>query len=219
MLRNMVPRLSAGTGDGYNKLCAMQSISWQRGDMKITEFPECSSRYLAILVQYLNDELADEISGYLSAEDALSALDLGWLTVGTGDAGPKVMHKWFAELLDSPRWGMVRFLRGGDREHCKALANAHRLAAGGHEINWPRSSFPGDVPARGPLKTLALHAAHYLSSRDARVSGVRMACRTNYYYATSKGERIGWTRTAIEAWRSLQTREITEETVELKRIS
>jgi len=212
MLRNMVPRLSAGSGDGYNKLCAMQLISWQRGDMNITEFPECSSRYLAILVQYLNDELADEISEYLSAEDALSVLDLGWLTVGTGDAGPKVTHKWFAGLLDSPRWGVVRFLDGGDREYCTAVANAHRLAAGGQEIRWPRNSVPVDVPKREPLQALALYVVNHLSSRDARVNGVRMACHTNYHYATSKGERIGWTRTAIEAWRSLQAQEITEET-------
>jgi hypothetical protein len=211
-LSDVVPRLSAGSGDGYNKLCAMQSISWQRGDVKITAFPECSSRYLAILVQYLNDELADDTSGYLSAEDALSVLDLGWLTVGTREASAEVMHKWFAGLLDSPRWGVVRFLKGRDGEHCKAVANAHRLAAGGHEIEWTRSLSAG-IPSRSPLQSLALYVVYHLSSRDAWDIAVRMACHTNYYYGTSKSERVYWTGAAIEAWRSLQAQEITEETV------
>lgn len=68
----------AGSGKG----CAMNVISWENGDTKITDYPECSDRMLARLVQGVNDSLADA-DGYLNAENSLIALDLGHATVGT----------------------------------------------------------------------------------------------------------------------------------------
>ena len=204
MRRDTIPRLSAGRGDGYNKLCAMQSISWQRGDVEITDFPECSSRYLAVLVQYLNDELADPETGYLSAEDGLSVLDLGWLTVGTGDASQQVTHKWFAALLDSPRWGVVRFLKGRDRELCRAVANAHRRSADWHPVQWSNALVSGVInDKRKPLQSLAMFVVYQLASLHGDPA-IRMACHANYYYGSTKHDRVYWTRTAIEAWRNLQ---------------
>jgi hypothetical protein len=206
MLRDTIPRLSAGRGDGYHKLCAMQSISWQHGDVEITDFPECSSRHLAVLVQYLNDELADPETGYLSAKDGMSVLDLGWLTVGTGNAGHEVTHNWFAALLDSPRWGVVRFLAGPDRELCRAVANAHRMSANWHPVQWSNVSVSAVINGkRTPLQSLAMFVVYQLASPSWRAeSATRMACHTNYYYGTTKYDWVYWTRTAIEAWRNLQ---------------
>lgn len=69
----------AGTGRG----CAMNVISWENGDVEITDFPECSDMFLAAQVQSVNDTLADIDTGLLSPADSLTALELGHMTVGT----------------------------------------------------------------------------------------------------------------------------------------
>jgi hypothetical protein len=208
MLRDdsKVPRLCFGRGDGVNKMCGMQALSWQTGDTVITDYPKCSSRYLSRLVQCLNDKLAYK-SGFLSARDSMDMLDLGWLTVGTGNAGDDVTHRWFAELLDNPRWGVVRFLEGGDRELCKAVANAHRRAADWYPVQWsnaPVSALTSDK--RKSSQSLAVYVVHHLGAGSVPhwESAVGMACQANYYDGTTKYDRVYWTRTAIEAWRNLQ---------------
>ena len=72
----------AGSGKG----CAMNVISWENGDVEITDFPACSDPMLARLVQQVNDRLAGSNS-LLSAEDSLVALELGHATVGTSGHG------------------------------------------------------------------------------------------------------------------------------------
>jgi hypothetical protein len=81
-------QLSAGTHKpGSGRGCAMNVISWENGDTKITDFPACSDRYLSILVQHFNDTVAkrDPVSRMtlLSPEDSILALELGHMTVGT----------------------------------------------------------------------------------------------------------------------------------------
>jgi hypothetical protein len=217
MLREVIPVLSAGRGDGFNNLCAMQSISWQRGDVEITDFPECSSKHLAVLVQYLNDTLADEMTMLLSPKDAMAVLDLGWKTVGTGNAGQRVAHLWFAELLDNPGWGLARFLEGPDRELCGAVADAHRSAADGRDVDWLGLGVSRSMARakREPLQSLSMYVAYYLSCAVPHVqSVVRTACHANYYYGTDKGDWVSWAGAAIEGWRSLQL----NTTVELERV-
>lgn len=72
----------AGSGRG----CAMNVISWENGDVEITDYPACSDRMLARMVQNVNDRLAGK-NGLLSAEDSLIALELGHMTVGTSSHG------------------------------------------------------------------------------------------------------------------------------------
>jgi hypothetical protein len=215
MLRDdsKIPRLSFGSGDGVKKMCGMQAVSWQTGDTVITDYPRCSSRYLSSLVQYLNDELADEESGFLSASDSIDVLDLGWLTVGTGDVSDDVVHRWFAELLDNPRWGVVRFLEGGDRETCKAVAQARRMAAEGWDVEWA-DGFPTDtqVSKRTVLQHLSMYVVERATgSGKSLESAAKMACHSNFYYASSKAERVRWARNAIESWLSLQERRVLAE--------
>jgi len=77
-------RLARGSHlPGSGKGCAMNVISYINGDEHITDFPATSARPLASFVQLCNDLLA-ESDGYLSPENSLLVLDLGWLTVGTG---------------------------------------------------------------------------------------------------------------------------------------
>ena len=59
----------------------MSVISYINGDTQITDFPDCSERPLAAFVQLCNDLLAGR-DGYLSPENSLLALELGWQTVG-----------------------------------------------------------------------------------------------------------------------------------------
>ena len=68
----------AGSGQG----CAMNVISWENGDKVITDYPACSDKYLATVVQHANDTLAGP-DGILSPANSIIALDLGHATVGT----------------------------------------------------------------------------------------------------------------------------------------
>src|ERR1700761_3962579 len=78
-------RLARGSHQpGSGKGCAMNVISYINGDEQITDFPATSARPLASFVQLCNDLLAGA-DGYLSPENSLLVLDLGWLTVGTAD--------------------------------------------------------------------------------------------------------------------------------------
>ncbi len=123
-------RLARGSHkEGSGKGCAMNVISYVNGDAKITDYPECSARPLSRLVQKVNDALAD-IYGFLSPENAVIALDLGWRTVGTADVPKAVVHAWVAELLDSPEWGVTRqtHLDPKATEVIHAAADLHRKA-------------------------------------------------------------------------------------------
>ena len=76
-------RLARGSHQpGSGKGCAMNVISYTNGNDRITDFPTCSARPLAIVVQACNDLLAGP-SGYLSPENSVLAIELAWQTVGT----------------------------------------------------------------------------------------------------------------------------------------
>lgn len=84
----------------------MNVISYINGDVEITDFPKCSAKPLAYLVQQCNDRLGDEI-GYLSPENSLIVLDLGYQTIGTAGVEESFIHAWIDEVLSNPEWGMI----------------------------------------------------------------------------------------------------------------
>lgn len=128
-------RLASGSHQpGSAKGCAMNAISYIKGDAHITDFPATSARPLAAFVQLCNDTLAGP-DGYLSPEDSVLALDLGWLTVGTAEFTDKVMHTWVDKLLTSPPWGVVRYASNAAAEAINDIAELHRRLA------------PGDMPS------------------------------------------------------------------------
>ncbi|MFY9764106.1 MAG: hypothetical protein WAK42_03715, partial [Mycobacterium sp.] len=103
----------------------MNAISYINGDEQITDFPATSARPLASFVQLCNDLLAGP-DGYLSPENSLVVLDLGWLTVGTADVADDVMHIWVTKLLISPPWGVVRYANDAAAEAITDIAELHR---------------------------------------------------------------------------------------------
>ena len=103
-------RLAAGSHEpGSGKGCAMNVVSYINGDSKITDFPACSARPLARMVQIVNDRLAGP-DGFLSPEDSVRVLDLGWRTVGTADADESVLWEWLHDLLVDESHGVVRYV-------------------------------------------------------------------------------------------------------------
>ena len=124
-------RLARGSHQpGSGKGCAMNVISYTNGDERITDFPTCSGRPLAILVQSCNDLLAAP-GGYLSPEHSVLALELAWQTVGTADVPDTVVHAWIAELLTSPTWGVLQYAKITAHKAITDIAKLHRAAASG----------------------------------------------------------------------------------------
>ncbi len=128
-------RLARGSHQPQSgKGCAMNAISYINGDEQISDFPATSARPLASFVQLCNDLLAGP-DGYLSPEDSLLVLDLGWLTVGTADVVDTVVHAWVTKLLVSPPWGVVRYAQDTAAEAISDIAELHRRLG------------PGDAPS------------------------------------------------------------------------
>ncbi|SRR5271166_851294 len=158
-------RLARGSHQpGSGKGCAMNAISYINGDEQVTDFPATSARPLASFVQLCNDLLAGP-DGYLSPEDSLLVLDLGWLTVGTADAAATVVHPWVAKLLVSPPWGVVRYADNAAAEAISDIAELHRRLA------------PGEMPAIAEWDGAA-RAARAVGTRP--VTAERYALRSAY---------------------------------------
>ena len=160
-------RLARGSHQpGSSKGCAMNVISYINGDEQITDFPATSARPLASFVQLCNDLLAGP-DGYLSPEDSLLVLDLGWLTVGTADVADAIMHIWVTKLLTSPPWGVSRYAKGAAYEAIADIAELHRRLA------------PGDMPPIAQWDSAARAArAAGEASEGAELYAVRAACQS-----------------------------------------
>jgi hypothetical protein len=172
-------RLARGSHQpGSGKGCAMNVISYINGDEQITDFPATSARPLASFVQLCNDLLAGP-DGYLSPENSLLVLDLGWLTVGTADVADTVMHIWVTKLLISPPWGVVR---DADDTAAKAITDIAELH---------RTFVPGDVPSIVNWDSAA-RAARSVSetSEGAELYAVRAATQSTALVETDDWDTL-----------------------------
>jgi hypothetical protein len=144
-------RLAKGSHQpGSGKGCAMNVISYINGDEQITDFPVCSARPLACLVQSCNDLLAGP-DGYLSPENSVLALELGWQTMGTAAVPNTVIHAWVAELLTNPDWGVVRYAKLTAMKAIIDIAELHRRLAAGDMAPitaWDAADRPGHTRGR-----------------------------------------------------------------------
>ena len=172
-------RLARGSHQpGSGKGCAMNVISYINGDEQITDFPATSARPLASFVQLCNDLLAGP-DGYLSPENSLVVLDLGWLTVGTADVADAVMHIWVTKLLISPPWGVVRYAADAAAEAITDIAELHRRLV------------PGDMPPIAEWDSAA-RAARSASetSEGAELYAVRAATQSTALVETDDWDTL-----------------------------
>jgi hypothetical protein len=213
-------RLASGSHQpGSGKGCAMNVISYINGDTKITDYPDCSARPLARMVQALNDRLAGP-DGFLSPQDSLVVLDLGWLTVGTAGAPQPVVWRWLADLLVDPEHGVVKHARPDGAEAIRRVAAlCLREAAGGHvsvdEWRAARAAADAASAAASDADAYAAYAADAASAAAsaAYASDAYAASAAYAAYAASASDaydadayaasRIAFARWAITRWRDL----------------
>lgn len=220
-------RLAKGSHlPGSDKGCAMNVISYINGDTHITDFPGCSARPLAAFVQVCNDLLAGP-DGYLSPENSLLALELGWQTVGTADVDDAVMHAWVAELLSSPTWGVLSYAKSTARYARSAadtvvldIAELHRTAGAGDmppiaawkaadraaraacRASKPTMHVAGLYAVRAAYHSTALVDADNRATLDA-VTGNALQAHTIATGGTKAPPIVELTRHAIRSWRGV----------------
>ena len=172
-------RLARGSHQpGSGKGCAMNVISYINGDEQITDFPATSARPLASFIQLCNDLLAGA-DGYLSPEDSLLVLDLGWLTVGTADVADAIMHIWVTKLLISPPWGVSRYAGGAAYEAIAGIAELHRRFV------------PGEVPPIAEWDSAARAGRSAAeASEGAELYAVRAACQSTSLVETDDWDTL-----------------------------
>jgi hypothetical protein len=193
----------------------MNVISYINGDAEITDFPSCSARPLAVLVQACNDLLA-EPDGYLSPANSVLALELAWQTVGTADVPATVIHAWLAELLSDPTWGVVRYAKITAVKAILDIAGLHRAAASGHMpalAEWeaadrsaraitPTLNGTGLCAIRAAYESTALVDTH-LRVTVEEVTGHALRAHALATEGAIARRIVELTRQAIHAWRDL----------------
>ena len=212
-------RLAKGSHQpGSGKGCAMNAISYINGDTRITDFPPCSARPLALMVQACNDVLAGP-DGYLTPENSVLALDLGWQTVGTADVTNAVTHAWVAELLGNQSWGVIRYAKLNTVKMISDIAELHRQAAAGAQVPptaWDNADRAARDAARSinraqnPAGLWALQTAYHsidliTDPRTALDILARDAVRTHGLASggTPASRILELARHAIDTWRHL----------------
>ncbi|WP_277834774.1 hypothetical protein [Speluncibacter jeojiensis] len=212
-------RLAQGShGAGSGKGCAMNVISYINGDTKITDYPSCSARPLASLVQMVNDNLAGP-DGFLSPENAVIALDLGWRTVGTAGVSDSVIHEWMAEMLTSPVWGAIRAADKDGAVVIERIAEMHRKVAKGEmESAWSAARSAAGSAAWSAAESAAESAAWsaawsaaesaawsaaWSAAESAAESAARSAAWSAAESAAESAALIEFTNHAIDAWRRI----------------
>jgi hypothetical protein len=220
-------RLAKGSHQpGSGRGCAMNVISYINGDTHITDFPDCSARPLSAFVQLCNDLLAGP-DGYLSPQNSLLALELGWQTVGTADVDETVLHAWVAELLTNPTWGVLSYAKSAARYAKSAadqavlnIADLHRAVAAGDmppiaawdaadraaraacRASKPTVHVAGLYALRAAYHSTALVEAGHRVTLDA-VTGNALQAHALATKGATATPIVELTRHAIRAWRDL----------------
>ena len=213
-------RLARGSHQpGSGKGCAMNVISYINGDTHITDFPACSARPLAAFVQLSNDLLAGP-DDYLSPENSLLALELAWQTVGTTDVADTVIHAWVAELLASPKWGVIRYARRAAAKAIISIAELHRMVAAGdmppiaawdaadraaravHRAGGPTLRVGGVHAMRAAYHSTALVNSNHPAKLDV-IAGNALRAHMHANGGTRTAPIVALARHAIHSWRGL----------------
>ncbi|BBG01617.1 MULTISPECIES: hypothetical protein [Pseudonocardia] len=198
-MRLAVGSHAAGSGRG----CAMNVISYENGDTEITDYPACSAKPLARLVQSVNDNLCTHRDGdFLCPACSVTVLELGHATVGTGDFSQVTLRLWLRALLEriAPDAGGARAaVLGvaellGEREPDRdALRSARKVARAYAAAD---AAYAADADAAD-----AAYAAADADAADAdayAAYAADAACAA--YAARVGGDRVEFTRCAIAEW-------------------
>ena len=196
-------RLARGSHQpGSGKGCAMNVISYINGDVEVTDFPACSARPLARMIQELNDGLADE-DGYLSPKNSVLVLNLGWRTVGTADVPREVVLRWLAELLVNPVHGVIQHANPAAVPAIRHVAELLKREMAGDIVStdeWVQAHTAADA-----VDFVAKHCVAYALScavfyaTCAAYAAIASASHP-YPYIRPQPEFTLW---AIEKWREL----------------
>jgi hypothetical protein len=198
-------RLAAGSHEpGSGKGCAMNVISYVSGDTKITDFPACSARPLARMVQIANDRLAGA-DGFLSPEDSVRVLDLGWRTVGTAGADDSVLWRWLHDLLVDPGHGVIRHADKRGREAIGRVATLLARKANGEDVDFTAAANAANAAAYAAYAAYAAaaanaaYAAAYAAAADAAAYAAYAADA-----AVANAAVVDLADWAVTRWRELQ---------------
>jgi hypothetical protein len=179
-------RLASGSHQpGSGKGCAMNLISYINGDVEITDYPACSARPLARLVQELNDLLAGP-DGFLSPENSLIVLDLGWQTVGTAGTPRAVIWRWLSELLVAPAHGVVRYASHGGAAAIRRVAGLCVRQADGEYVSaeeWTAAAYANTSSAAYASYATSSAAAYANSAAAADAAAYAAAYAAAAYAA------------------------------------
>jgi hypothetical protein len=191
-------RLARGSHQpGSGKGCAMNVISYINGDVLITDYPSCSARPLAIMVQNINDTLAGD-DGFLSPEDSITVLDLGWATVGTGDTPWQIGLRWMAQLLRKET-------RIGRREYAAYLLERGASEMGISPETWERVRGYIAFDHYDNLK-LAIDSLRLGVDGLTNAAGFLLNAHAFGDQPLPNGKRVApveWVRDAIQLWRDM----------------
>lgn len=145
------PRLAIGSHPGNTVyMCGMNVISWENGDTKITDYPTCSPKPLARMVQAINDgycnhvisevDYEGDVFSVLCAPCSIEVLRLAHRTVGQ----PRLT------LGEGWQWVAAMFKDATD-EHLKAHGDneAHQLAR--WALQAALTMADGHPPERAPM--------------------------------------------------------------------
>lgn len=204
-------RLAKGSHqEGSGKGCAMNVISYINGDTQITDYPDCSARPLAVMVQNLNDSLAGP-DGFLSPENSVLVLDLGWATVGTSGASEEVVWQWLVDILVDPDWGVIQYAQPDDVLTIRYVADLCARQARGDSVSKGEWNTATDAACAAAYTAVAVGAANASSTATYAASAAAAATAgpggaalaAHYAYAPSASDRGGFIRWAINRWREL----------------
>jgi hypothetical protein len=199
-------RLAAGSHEpGSGKGCAMNLISYINGDTKITDYPDCSARPLARMVQALNDRLAGP-DGFLSPENSLIVLDLGWQTVGTAGTPRNVVWQWLSDLLVDSDHGIVKHATTDGAvairrvaELCVRESNGERVSA----AEWKDAQAAADAYANAYAAAAAAAAANVYAAAaaaaDAYAAAAAAAAANVYAAAAAAADAYAYAYAAADA--------------------
>jgi hypothetical protein len=205
-LRLAVGSHKAGSGRG----CAMNVISWENGDSRISDMPDCTHPFLSRVVQRLNDSICEQRDGgLLCADCSVIVLGLAHRTVGTADADPdgRVMVRIAAEeaqrvahMNSDPRVqaAIDAALAWADTPTNAAAAATYAAAAAAADATYAAAA-DADAAYAARAAARAAAAATYVGAADATYAAAAAAYANAAYAAAAAARAAAATYAAAAA--------------------